>query len=76
MECRRILKLLTVNEGTSITKVLEKLSVLRNKKYPRNSFSTRLRNGTVSYDEMFDIAEILGYEIQFVKKKYPDKIIK
>ncbi len=76
MECRRILKLLTVNEGTSITKVLEKLSALRNKTYPRNSFSTRLKNGTVSYDEMFDIAEILGYEIQFVKKTHPDKIIK
>lgn len=76
MECRRILKLLTVSEGTSITKVLEKLSVLRNKTYPRNSFSTRLKNGTVNYDEMADIAEILGYEIQFVKKKYPDKIIK
>ncbi len=73
MECRRILKLLTVNEGTSITKVLEKLSALRNKIYPRNSFSTRLRNGTVSYDEMFDIAEILGYEIQFVKKNTPIK---
>ena len=76
MECRRILKLLTVNEGTSITKVLEKLEVLRNKKYPRNSFSTRLKNGTVSYDEMFGIAEILGYEIQFVKKNYPTKVIK
>ena len=76
MECRRILKLLTVNEGTSITKVLEKLEVLRNKKYPRNSFSTRLKNGTVSYDEMFDIEEILGYEIQFVKKNYPTKVIK
>ena len=76
MECRRILKLLTVNEVTSITKVLEKLEVLRNKKYPRNSFSTRLKNGTVSYDEMFDIAEILGYEIQFVKKNYPTKVIK
>lgn len=76
MECRRILKLLTVNEGTSITKVLEKLEIVRNKRYPRNSFSTRLKNGTVSYDEMFDIAEILGYEIQFVKKGFETKIIK
>ena len=76
MECRRILKLLTVNEGTSITKVLEKLEDVRNRRYPRNSFSTRLRNGTVSYDEIFDIAEILGYEIQFVKKDMPTKVIK
>lgn len=76
MECRRILKLLTVNEGTSITKVLERLEAVRNKRYPRNSFSTRLKNGTVSYDEIFDIAEILGYEIQFVKKDMPTKVIK
>ncbi len=76
MECRRILKILTVNEGTSITKVLEKLAELRNKIYPRNSFSTRLKNGTVSYEEMNDIAGILGYEIQFVKKNDPQKIVK
>lgn len=76
MECRRILKLLTVNEGTSITKVLEKLEPVRGKKYPRNSFSTRLRNGTVNYDEMADIAALLGYEIQFVKKDLPSKVIK
>ena len=49
---------------------------MRNKRYPRNSFSTRLKNGTVSYDEIFDIAEILGYEIQFVKKDMPTKVIK
>ena len=76
MECRRILKILTVNEGTSITKVLDKLAELRNKIYPTNSFSTRLKNGTVSYEEMNDIAGILGYEIQFVKKDNPQKIVK
>lgn len=76
MECRRILKLLTINEGTSITKVLEKLESVRDKRYPRNSFSTRLKNGTVSFDEMSDIATILGYEIQFVNKDIPSKVIK
>ncbi len=76
MGCRRILKLLTANECISITKVLEKLEIVRNKRYPRNSFSTRLRNGTVNYNEMVDIAAILGYEIQFVKKDLPTKVIK
>ncbi len=75
-ECRRILKILTVHEGTSISKVLKKLEEYRNKVYPRNSFSTRLKNGTVNYDEMADIAKLLGYEIQFVKKDFPNIIIK
>jgi len=72
----RILKILVANEATSITQVLKELAKLKNKEYPRNSFSVRLKNGTVNYDEMADIAEILGYEIQFVKKNSPDKVIK
>ena len=37
------------------------------KQYP-DSFSRKLINDTISYREVAQIAEILGYEIQVVKK--------
>ena len=43
----------------------EKLAAGR--QYEYNSFIHRLRRGTVLYEEMLDIAEILGYEIKFEK---------
>jgi len=76
MQSHKILKKLVAYEATTITGVLKKLEVKRDKRYPRNSFTVRLKNGTVSYDEMADIAEILGYEIQFVKKDDAKRIIR
>ena len=45
------------------------VAVLNSKglKYSPASLSHRLSRGTVTYNEVMKIAEILGYDVQFVK---------
>lgn len=42
------------------------LSEKTGKKYSGNSLTKRLGYGSLTYNEMLQIAEILGYKIQFV----------
>jgi len=37
-------------------------------KYSTASLSQRLGRGTITYNEVMKIAEILGYDVQFVKE--------
>ena len=37
--------------------------------YSTQTFSQRLGRGTITYNEVMKIAEILGYDVQFVKEK-------
>ena len=57
-----------MEEDLKITQLLPLLSKKRDKIYDYGSFIHRLRRETVTYTEMLDIADILGYEIKFVKK--------
>lgn len=42
------------------------LSQKLNKNYSATNLSNKLKRGTISYNEVLMIAEILGYEIKFV----------
>ena len=57
-----------VKENTTLTAVAQKLSEKLNKNITIDSLSQKLRKGSMKYDEVKLIAEILGYKIQFEKK--------
>ena len=61
-------KILLVQENLLLKTLADKLGKKMNKRYAADNLSQKLRRGTFSYDEMLLIAELLGYEIRFVKK--------
>jgi len=48
--------------------VLERLSVTHKWSGSLSNFSGKLQRGTLRYSEAEDIAEVLGYEIVWIKK--------
>lgn len=68
MNIKLQLKALTFNEGTTIKSVADMLSRKTGKKITPDSISQKLRKGTLKYEEAEQIADILGYKLQFVKK--------
>ncbi len=57
--------------GTSITqtKLAQMLGRKLNKEYNYSNFHSKLSKGTIKYSEMKAIADILGYDIKFVKRE-------
>ena len=57
--------------GTSITqtKFAKMLGNRLSKKYSQSNFHSKLRRETIPYKEMKLIADILGYDIKFVKRE-------
>ncbi len=63
---REIVKLLLVKENLSISKLALMLSTEQKKIY-QQTLSAKLINGTLKFNEMLDICNVLGYEIEFNK---------
>ncbi len=59
--------LLDVN--ISLTELAEALSKKLGKRYSMQNLSNKLRNETITHREMLVIADILGYDLQFIRKK-------
>ena len=68
MGIRREIKSYIVREGLSMREVLERLSVTHKWSGSLSNFSGKLQRGTLRYSEAEDIAEVLGYEIVWIKK--------
>ncbi len=68
MDIRREIKSYIVREGLSMREVLERLSVTHKWSGSLSNFSGKLQRGTLRYSEAEDIAEVLGYEIVWIKK--------
>lgn len=49
-------------------KLADKMSELSGKKYTRGSLNAKLFRGTLTFNEMEQVAKILGYKIEFVKE--------
>ena len=58
-----------VREGTSMNEVLEKLAFTHGWSRSISNFSGKLTRGTLRYSEAKDLADVLGYEIVWVRKK-------
>lgn len=62
------IKLLVSLRGLTLTYVAEELSKRLNKPYSLSSLSKKLKRGTISYEEVGIIADILDYDVKFIDK--------
>ena len=61
------IKALLSQENVTQKELVAKLNSM-GKKYSTTSLSQRLGRGSFTYNEVMTIAEILGYDVQFVKE--------
>jgi hypothetical protein len=69
MDIRREIKSYIVREGLSMRELLERLVVTHKWSGSLSNFSGKLKRGTLRYSEAEDIADVLGYEIAWIRKK-------
>lgn len=62
------LKKILLDVNVSLTELAAALAKRLNKPYSLNNLSNKLRNETITHREMLIIAEILGYDLKFVRK--------
>ncbi len=66
---REQLKALLSQEAMTQRELVKILSVKKGKNYTPTGFSNKLTRGSFSYNEMMVVAEILGYDVQYVKER-------
>lgn len=63
------IKYLTAKEHITLTKISD---ILRKRKYDKltlSNLSRKIKNQTIKFEEVREIADILGYDIKFEKRK-------
>ncbi|MFL0198139.1 LLM class flavin-dependent oxidoreductase [Clostridium sp. WILCCON 0269] len=69
MNIKENIKILLIKSNLTMTQLVEKL----NEKYNRNdsvqNLNGKLTRGTLKYREALEIADILGYKIEWIKIK-------
>lgn len=65
MSAKETVKILLFKRSMTIKTLAEKLTDMTGKKYSRSGLSSKLSRGYLRYDEVEQIAKILGYEIKF-----------
>ncbi len=68
MDANTQIRTLLTMRGSNITKLAKLLAERTGKSYSKQNLSSKLRAGTIRYDEMLVIADILGFEIDFKEK--------
>ncbi len=68
MDAKKVINILGANEGLNSSEIARRLAKYTGKKIPVNSFLNRMNTGTIRYNEVDKIAEMLGYEIKFERK--------
>lgn len=66
MRAREQIKSLLVAKNITMTELCKMLSDKLGKSYSLTNLSNKLVRGTITYNEVLIIAEILGYKINFV----------
>ncbi len=56
-------------EGNNITKIAKLLYKSDGNNYSQQSLSSKLKLGTIKYLEVEEIADLIGYDIVWVKRK-------
>lgn len=69
LQIREQIKTLLAQEDIKLKELATMITQKTGKKCAPDSLSQKLRRGTLSYNETLMIAELLGYEIAFIKKK-------
>lgn len=69
MNIQREIKSYIVREGLSMREIVERLVVTHRWSGSLSNFSGKLQRGTLRYKEAEDIADVLGYDIVWIKRK-------
>jgi len=69
MDIRREIKAYIVREGLSMREVVERLAVTHKWSGSLSNFSGKLQRSTLRYSEAEELADVLGYDIVWIKKK-------
>lgn len=65
LQAKEQVKTLLAQKGITLKSLAQMISEKRGKKYLPNSLSQKLTRGTISYNEVLYIADLLGYEIYY-----------
>jgi len=65
MNVKEEIKVIIARRGTTLKKVCEILSQKTDKKYSYNNISNKLKHGTIKFNEVQLIFEILNYELYY-----------
>ncbi len=63
------LKKILLDVNVNLTELAQALGKRLNKPYSMQNLSNKLRNETITHREMLIIADILGYDIKFVRRE-------
>ncbi len=63
------LKKVLLDVNINLTELAQALAKRLNKPYSMQNLSNKLRNETITYREMLVIADILGYDLKFVRRE-------
>lgn len=69
LKLREQIKTLLSQEGLKIKDLATILSNARGKSCSANSITSKLGRGTMTYNEVLFIADLLGYDIKFEKRE-------
>ncbi len=66
---RAFIKSLVTKESMTLTDMCKKLSERTGKNYTLDSLTSKLKRESFSLKEAYLLADILGYDIEFIKRK-------
>lgn len=68
MNARDDIKLLLLKNHMTVTELAKRMSEYLGRKLSRSGLSNKLGKGTLRYDELAAICEILGYDLEYKKR--------
>ena len=68
MSIRNEIKARIVQEGTTMSEIVRKLSVVHGWSASVPNLSDKLKRGTLRYNEAIELADVLGYDIIWRKR--------
>ena len=68
LNAKEIIKLLLTKENITQKELTSILTEKTDKKYTQDGFSREINRGTISYNEVVMIADILGYDIELKQR--------
>lgn len=68
LKVKEQVKALLSQEGMTQKTLVDLLNKIGKNKYSTTSLSQRLTRGSFTYNEVMEVAKILGYDIRFVKE--------
>ena len=63
------LKKVLLDVNVNLTELAQALAKRLNKPYSMQNLSNKLRNETITHREMIIIADILGYDLKFIRRE-------